>query len=113
MGEEHSDPSVPSSLSDSTGPLLWEGRGPQQVEGGGDRVCGISRYVHEPGDSFFLIKKILKIFIDISEVSIERCKERYHSKKLSRGNRPVFDAEFIVADCCTVSIQLVYLLVGF
>ena len=36
--------------------------------------------------------------LDISEVSIDRCKERYQGRKI------IFSAEFIVADCCQVSL---------
>lgn len=43
------------------------------------------------------------IGIDISEVSIERCRERYDSRKMYYRGEHVFTAEFIVADCCKVN----------
>ena len=47
----------------------------------------------------------LLLFVDISEVSIQRCKERYESRKMYyRGGKHAFDAQFIVGDCCEVSL---------
>ena len=45
---------------------------------------------------------------DISEDSVRTCENgRYYSDKMivRHTGRPPFDAEFIVADCCEVSLQ--------
>ena len=53
-----------------------------------------------------LLLDVTFCFLDISETSIETCMGRYHSNKLMdrRSRKPVFEAEFIVADCCQVNI---------
>ena len=41
--------------------------------------------------------------LDISDTSIEQCKERYKSNRITRrADKPPFEAEFITADCCQV-----------
>lgn len=43
------------------------------------------------------------VMLDISETSIEQCKERYTSNRMTkRSGKPPFEAEFITADCCQV-----------
>ena len=45
---------------------------------------------------------------DISSVSVDQCKERYMSRKVVdvRSGQPPFKAEFIVADCCEVTVNV-------
>jgi mRNA (guanine-N7-)-methyltransferase len=50
------------------------------------------------------------ICADISESSVEACKGRYSSQRMAvRGTRkPPFEAEFYVADCCSVRLRDLY-----
>ena len=53
------------------------------------------------------LKVLLCYPTDIAETSVQQCRERYKSDKMSRRSKP-FEAEFIVADCTKVSILLHY-----
>ena len=45
---------------------------------------------------------------DISSVSVDQCQERYKSRKMvdPRSGVLPFQAEFIVADCCEVTVSV-------